>query len=285
MPHKPPALLPSLQSRVPAIGLKPPPLLLRQAFIDDNVVVDSNRQQHRQQQLQSLLRAEHDDNDDVALLRHHVDVMDKHLLTFVKQNRSGYLSDSESNLTGINSCRRATGGAGIASFKPPALGAGVSDSVHVGGGINKAIKKRRQSCHVTLCEPVTSTQSSCSCTVAPETNSCVLTSLTTNTCNSQTEQATNTTSQTAHPVSDHKTAASTAAAAAAAQTSTSIQQPAQAASNVVSSSVHGAAGGKCACGLPNPQFCTLNLLNAINTSSMKAPRRSWVPISVCSTYE
>ena len=133
---------------------------------------------------------------------------------------------------------------------------------------------------VTLCESVTSSQSSCSRTAAPETNSCVLTSLTTNTCTGQTEQATNTTSLTAHAVSDPRTAT-------AAQTSTSIQQPAQAASNVVSSSsVHGASGGKCACGLPNPQFCTLNLLNAINnTSSMKAPRRSWVPISVCSTYE
>ena len=138
MPHKPPALLPSLQSRVPAIGLKPPPLL-RQAFIDDNVVVDSNRQQHHQQQLQSLLRAEHsDNNDDVALLRHHVDVVDKHLLTFVKQNR-GYLSDSESYLTGINSCRRSNGGSLGAA-------AGVSDCAPV-GRTNKAIKQRRQSCH------------------------------------------------------------------------------------------------------------------------------------------
>ena len=134
MPHKPPTLLPSLQSRVPAIGLKPP---LRQAFIDDNVVVDSNRQQ-QQQQLQSLLRAEHDDNDDVALLRHHVDVVDKHIVTFVQQNR-GYLSDSDSNLTGINSCRRSNGGSLGAA-------AGVSDCAPV-GRTNKAIKQRRQSCH------------------------------------------------------------------------------------------------------------------------------------------
>lgn len=46
----------------------------------------------------------------------------------------------------------------------------------------------------------------------------------------------------------------------------------------------GADGTRCACGLPNPQFCSLNLMAVIN--QMRRPqRRTWVPLSVCSTYE
>ncbi len=44
------------------------------------------------------------------------------------------------------------------------------------------------------------------------------------------------------------------------------------------------AGSKsCACGLPNPKFCMLNVADPA-MASMKTYTRQWMPMSICSTY-
>lgn len=48
------------------------------------------------------------------------------------------------------------------------------------------------------------------------------------------------------------------------------------------SSQHGGGGGKCSCGLPNPKFCMLNLIDAM--SKVKKRQHIWVPMNICSAY-